>query len=144
MVKAEEKQNGKKIKRWTSMGTMVIVLIAMIVSTSRTHPIFNLNLSSLFFSNPNSCHCSQVLSFSFLSLNNQVVKFVCDCSIIELLPMSFWFVFWRSNLGCFWSTHFLLMLLEVVLWCEDFVWFKVCLLTTKGRKWGNENPLFTF
>ncbi|XP_034212348.1 endoplasmic reticulum oxidoreductin-1-like isoform X1 [Prunus dulcis] len=56
MVKKKEK-NEKKSKRWAAfLGAVVVVLLATALTSTRTASKFNL---SLFFKNPNSCHCPQ-------------------------------------------------------------------------------------
>ncbi|ONI12116.1 hypothetical protein PRUPE_4G145500 [Prunus persica] len=56
MVKKKEK-NEKKSKRWAAfLGAVVVVLLATALTSTRTASKLNL---SLFFKNPNSCHCPQ-------------------------------------------------------------------------------------
>lgn len=55
-------KNEKKSKRWAAslafLGAVVVVLLATALTSTRTASKLNL---SLFFKNPNSCHCPQIL-----------------------------------------------------------------------------------
>lgn len=100
MVKKKEK-NEKKSKRWAAfLGAVVVVLLATALTSTRTASKLNL---SLFFKNPNSCHCPQVLinplmlirlryyNSSFVMHVVEFVLFVClfirlDCFRLNFVP----------------------------------------------------------